>query len=81
MNGLSDVRLSLHSQELLAGQERRMRAVINRTVPPSLGRWDLYWHRMRTRKALLELTAEQLRDIGLTREQARREGLKPFWRL
>ena len=29
---------------------------------------------------LLELTAEQLRDIGLTAEQARQEGLKPFWR-
>ena len=23
---------------------------------------------------------EQLRDVGLTAEQARQEGLKPFWR-
>lgn len=37
-------------------------------------------HRWRTRKALLELDARQLRDIGLTWEQAREEGCKPFWR-
>ncbi|WP_122300679.1 DUF1127 domain-containing protein, partial [Pseudomonas syringae] len=36
--------------------------------------------RRHTRKALLDLSREQLRDIGLTAEQARREGLKPFWR-
>jgi uncharacterized protein YjiS (DUF1127 family) len=35
---------------------------------------------MHTRKTLLELTPEQLRDVGLSAEQARREGLKPFWR-
>ena len=43
-------------------------------------RWSLFWCRRHTRKALLDLTAEQLRDIGLTAEQARQEGLKPFWR-
>jgi uncharacterized protein YjiS (DUF1127 family) len=39
------------------------------------------WHRLHTRKALLALTADQLKDIGLTREQALEEGLKPFWRI
>ena len=29
----------------------------------------------------LNLTPEQLKDIGLTREQAHEEGLKPFWRI
>ncbi|AJO81443.1 MULTISPECIES: DUF1127 domain-containing protein [Pseudomonas] len=81
MNGLSDVRLSLHSQELAAEQERAGGANSVRHAPAGLGLWGLYWHRLRTRKALLELTPEQLRDIGLSREQAREEGLKPFWRL
>jgi len=40
----------------------------------------LFWHRLRTRKTLLELTPEQLRDVGLSPDQAREEGLKPFWR-
>ncbi|MNG39640.1 hypothetical protein D3C84_1278200 [compost metagenome] len=52
-----------------------------RKPPSGLSRWALFWHRLHTRQALLELTPEQLRDIGLTREQAREEGLKPFWRL
>ena len=73
MNGMSDVRLAFHSQELEAGQERAMTA-------PTNSRWGLFWHRRHTRKALLDLTCEQLRDVGLTAEQARHEGLKPFWR-
>ena len=81
MNGLSDVRLTLHSQELAAGQEKGLRSAMSRNAPVCLGRWGLFWHRLHTRKALLELTPEQLRDIGLSREQAREEGLKPFWRL
>jgi uncharacterized protein YjiS (DUF1127 family) len=52
-----------------------------RNAPSGLSRWGLFWHRLHTRKALLELTTEQLCDIGLSREQARAEGLKPFWRL
>lgn len=81
MNGLSDVRLTLHSQELVAGQEKGMRAARARNAPSCLGRWGLFWHRLHTRKILLELTPEQLRDVGLSREQAREEGLKSFWRL
>jgi uncharacterized protein YjiS (DUF1127 family) len=81
MNGLSDVRLTLRSQELVAGQEKGTRAATMRNAPSGLGRWGLLWHRLHTRKALLELSPEQLRDVGLSREQAREEGLKPFWRL
>ena len=73
MNGMSDVRLALHGQELEAGQERS-------TAPRDVSRWSLFWHRRRTRKVLLHLTQEQLRDVGLTAEQARQEGMKPFWR-
>ncbi len=81
MNGLSDVRLSLRSQELEAEQEQAMAARLPRSAPAGLSTLGLYWHRLRTRKALLDLTAEQLRDVGLSREEARAEGLKPFWRL
>ncbi|WP_339490458.1 DUF1127 domain-containing protein [Pseudomonas rhizophila] len=81
MNGLSDVRLTLHSQELAAGQEKELRNAMLHSAPSDLSRWALFWRRLHTRKALLELTPEQLRDIGLSREQAREEGLKPFWRL
>ncbi|PYC26540.1 hypothetical protein DMX02_01435 [Pseudomonas jessenii] len=81
MNGLSDVRLTLHSQELEAGQKDRARNETLRNAPSGLSRWNLFWHRLHTRKALLALTADQLKDIGLTREQALEEGLKPFWRI
>ncbi|WP_395611306.1 DUF1127 domain-containing protein [Pseudomonas sp. B22129] len=73
MSGMSDVRLALHGQELEAEQERA-------TAPRNINRWRLFWQRRHTRKALLHLTGEQLRDVGLSAEQARQEGLKPFWR-
>lgn len=80
MNGLSDVRLTLHSQELAAGQNNGAREAVMRNAPSGLSRWGLLWHRLHTRKALLSLTPEQLRDVGLSRGAAREEGLKPFWR-
>ncbi|MHC8336525.1 DUF1127 domain-containing protein [Pseudomonas sp. HLT2-19-2] len=81
MNGLSDVRLTLHSQELAAGQYNGACEAVMRNAPSGLSHWGLFWHRLHTRKALLELTPEQLRDVGLSPEQAREEGLKPFWRI
>ena len=45
-----------------------------------LGRWGLMLHRWRTRRALLQLDDGQLRDVGLSWEQAREEGCKPFWK-
>lgn len=81
MNGLSDVRLTLHSQELAAGQNSGAHRSVMRNAPMGLSRWALFWQRLHTRQALLRLTPEQLKDVGLTREQAREEGLKPFWRI
>jgi uncharacterized protein YjiS (DUF1127 family) len=76
MNGLSDVRLALYSQELSEG-----RATVTRTAnAPKLSRWALYRHRWTSRKVLLDLTENELRDVGLTAGQAMREGMKPFWR-
>ena len=43
-------------------------------------RLQRYWLRYRTRRQLARLSAEQLRDIGLTVEQAYRESQVPFWR-
>jgi uncharacterized protein YjiS (DUF1127 family) len=43
---------------------------------PPLARW---WRVRRERRLLLELNDYMLNDIGLTREQARREAARPFW--
>jgi len=40
----------------------------------------LWQHRARTRAQLSQLDAHQLRDIGISRETARRVADKPFWR-
>lgn len=37
--------------------------------------------RHRTRKALCQLTETQLRDVGLTPMQARREAARLFWQI
>ncbi|SEH85995.1 DUF1127 domain-containing protein [Pseudomonas fuscovaginae UPB0736] len=80
MNGLSDVRLVLRGQELMAEQERA--GVISRVAPrpPAMSRMKWFWHRLCTRKALRELTPDELRDIGLSRTEALAEAHKPFWR-
>lgn len=76
MNGLVDVRL-----ELLNKDDHDAASIKQRTnVPAGMSRWALYRHRINSRRALLELTEEQLRDIGLDFRQARLEAMKPFWR-
>ncbi|MCO7593381.1 MULTISPECIES: DUF1127 domain-containing protein [Pseudomonas] len=75
MGGLSDVRLQLLAKALADGQRPKVHA-----APAGLGRWGLMMHRWRTRRALLQLDDGQLRDIGLSWQQAREEGRKPFWR-
>lgn len=46
--------------------------------------WLVRWLRLsaerrRQRRDLTELTDDQLRDIGLSRGEARREAARPFW--
>ena len=80
MSGFSDVRLTLSQQELLvAGEQLRLRPL--RQDGQAQTRWKAFWRRLRTRRALLDLDDAQLRDIGLTRAQARHEALRPFWTL
>jgi uncharacterized protein YjiS (DUF1127 family) len=76
MSGISDVRLTLYAQELEKGQEVTVRV----NAPIGLSLLGLFQHRRATRRALLTLTDDQLRDIGLSYEQARTEGIKPFWK-
>ncbi|MGE0280634.1 MAG: DUF1127 domain-containing protein [Rhizobiaceae bacterium] len=46
----------------------------------SLTAWLLAaMERRRSRADLLGLTSAQLTDIGLSPEQAHREGVRPFW--
>jgi uncharacterized protein YjiS (DUF1127 family) len=77
MNGLSDVRLTLHAREL----EQEQRTPVSLASALSGNRWDRFWMRLHIRRKLLELDDHALRDIGLTREQALDEALKPFWRV
>lgn len=38
------------------------------------------WHeRARSRRALAELDPHLLKDIGVSRDEARAEAIKPFW--
>ncbi|QXG23687.1 DUF1127 domain-containing protein [Pseudomonas viridiflava] len=82
MNGFSDVRLAFHSQELNESQPVMFTAVQNNRVcvPTGMSRWALYRHRWISRRALLELTDDQLRDIGIDFRQARVGAMKSFWR-
>ena len=42
--------------------------------------WLSLWRaRIRQRRALARLDDRLLRDVGLSRDQARREAAKPFW--
>lgn len=52
---------------------------------PSRSAWTLalveaWIERYRQRRALLELSDHMLKDIGINRAEAVREGRKPFWR-
>ncbi|GHD09903.1 DUF1127 domain-containing protein [Tianweitania populi] len=40
---------------------------------------DIRLERQRSRRDLLELTDEQLKDIGLSRSQAHEEAYRPLW--
>jgi len=74
-----------HSRAELLGQPMRSSGrsgFVNRLVRviKSLARWiDFLLERRRGRLALLEMTDEQLKDIGVSRCDAHREGIRPLW--
>ena len=68
--------------ELVGPRPSSQRGFVNRVVylVRSLARWiDALVDRRRGRLALLEMTDQQLRDIGVSRGDAYREGIRPFW--
>ncbi|UVK45026.1 DUF1127 domain-containing protein [Mesorhizobium sp. AR07] len=74
-----------HSRAELSGQSTRpsgRRGFVSRLVrvARSLATWiDYLLERRRSRLALLEMTDDQLKDIGISRCDAHREGIRPFW--
>ncbi|MBP0615476.1 DUF1127 domain-containing protein [Jiella mangrovi] len=59
---------------------KRLRPRRERQSPPLLLRLLRKWTRRRSRLALSELSDCQLRDIGVSRQEALTEAGKPFWR-
>ncbi len=55
----------------------RLARVLRHLAKRLLSTWP---ERLRQRDRLAELTDAQLRDVGLTRADVRRETEKPFWR-
>jgi uncharacterized protein YjiS (DUF1127 family) len=49
---------------------------LSRLPLPPVARW---WRVRRERRQLLEMNDHMLRDVGLTRAQARQEAARPFW--
>ncbi|RUW46924.1 MULTISPECIES: DUF1127 domain-containing protein [unclassified Mesorhizobium] len=74
-----------HSATELLGQPTRpsgQRGFASRLVQVvrSLAKWIGHLlERRRGRLALLEMTDDQLKDIGISRCDAHREGIKPLW--
>ncbi|TPK65792.1 DUF1127 domain-containing protein [Mesorhizobium sp. B2-4-15] len=74
-----------HSRPELSGQALRpsgQRGFVGSMVRVirSLARWiDHLLERRRSRLALLEMTDDQLKDIGISRCDAHREAIRPFW--
>lgn len=53
--------------------------VIGAALMAALEAIDLRLQRQRSRRDLLELTDDQLKDIGLSRSDAHCEGYRPLW--
>lgn len=74
-----------HVRAALPNQTRRpsgRRGFVSRLVwvVNSLAKWiDHLLDRRRSRLALMEMTDYQLKDIGISRCDAHREGIRPFW--
>ncbi|OHV88524.1 DUF1127 domain-containing protein [Mesorhizobium sp. ORS 3428] len=71
-----------HRGAQLRGRPSVRRGFVDRIVfvPASIARRiGRMLERRRSRLALLEMTDEQLKDIGVSRCDAHREGIRPFW--
>ncbi|MGQ7791860.1 DUF1127 domain-containing protein [Faunimonas sp. B44] len=59
--------------------QRNARGALHSLAVALLERLSEMAERRRTRRALLALTDDQLKDIGISRADAYREGLRRFW--
>ncbi|PYB94453.1 DUF1127 domain-containing protein [Pseudomonas fulva] len=75
MGSLSDVRI-----EPLVGDKEALQRSETHATPKASSRLQLMLRRWHTRRALLQLSDHELRDVGLSWQEARSEGRKPFWR-
>ncbi|MCO4757959.1 MAG: DUF1127 domain-containing protein [Oceanospirillaceae bacterium] len=57
-----------------------MKRVVRRKVNTGLGTCICWYQRYRTRRQLLALDRDQLKDIGVSSACAQAEAAKPFWR-
>ncbi|WP_027143678.1 DUF1127 domain-containing protein [Mesorhizobium sp. WSM3626] len=72
-------RTELLGQPALPSRQRGFAGRLVQVVR-SLAKWiDHLLERRRGRLALLEMTDDQLKDIGISRCDAHREGIKPLW--
>ncbi|AIR88743.1 DUF1127 domain-containing protein [Pseudomonas cremoricolorata] len=72
MSRFNDIDLAIEPGATAAGQ-RQLQVGVQ-------GVYTQWVQRYSTRRALLALSEQHLRDIGLSREQAVAEGSKPFWK-
>ncbi len=75
MNGHIDMRLAARDEK-----SPPAKPAIGQGGSSNAGRWQRFWRRVATRRALLHLEPHELRDIGVSLAEARKEGAKPFWR-
>lgn len=66
----------LWSTQVIAGRAHAAAALWRRAIHTAI----LWRRRARERAELLSLNERALRDLGLSRYDALREGRKPFWR-
>ena len=79
---MSTIETIRHTSIELVGRPSGRRGFVSRIVQVvrSLAQQiDALLERRRGRLALLEMTDEQLRDIGVSRSDAYREGIRRFW--
>jgi uncharacterized protein YjiS (DUF1127 family) len=80
MEATKRAHVNLSGLEILDFFERigRWSANSATSITSTIRKWN---HRQSTRKALLEMSDHLLKDIGISRAEALREGSKPFWKV
>ncbi len=73
---------TIWSVRVAKGDSSQQKGLMSGFLFTLLSGWTWFAARLeksRSRKVLAELSDEQLEDIGITRQEARRESVRPFW--